>query len=336
MMARRHTTARGLGAAALVAGVSMLTACGSSPDNGVSKRPDVPSTLRASSASSPVRALSGSPGKIIAVGAENEYANVIRQIGGRYVAVTAIMSNPNTDPHTFEASAEVSKTVQAASLVVQNGLGYDDFMGKVEKASPNPAREVIDVQHLRGLPDTTPNPHLWYDPKTMPVVAKELVSDLSALEPAHASYFRAQQTKFLASMKTWTDALATFRRQYGGTGVATTEPVADYLINAAGLDNKTPWSMQAAIMNDTDPAPQDISTQDSLIANKQVKVFLYNQQVTDDITTKFLGEARSARVPVVGVYETMPATGYSYQSWMTAELNAIQKAIAKGTSTEKL
>ena len=51
---------------------------------------------------------------ISAVGAENEYANVIEQIGGRYVKVTAIESNPNTDPHTFEASPSVAQTVSAA------------------------------------------------------------------------------------------------------------------------------------------------------------------------------------------------------------------------------
>ena len=50
---------------------------------------------------------------IQAVGAENEYANVIAQIGGRYVTVTAIMSNPNTDPHTFEASPSVARSVSA-------------------------------------------------------------------------------------------------------------------------------------------------------------------------------------------------------------------------------
>ena len=46
---------------------------------------------------------------IVAVGAENQYANVIAQLGGRYVEVTAIMSNPNTDPHSFEASPGVAR-----------------------------------------------------------------------------------------------------------------------------------------------------------------------------------------------------------------------------------
>jgi len=74
-------------------------------------------------------ATQGDPsGVVVAVGAENEYANVIEQVGGKYVQVSAIMSNPNTDPHTFEASASVAREVSAAQLVVQNGVGYDTFM----------------------------------------------------------------------------------------------------------------------------------------------------------------------------------------------------------------
>ena len=116
----------------------------------------------------------GGPGQINAVGAENAYASVISQVGGRYVHATAIVSNPNTDPHTFEASPDVARAVAGAQLIVQNGLGYDDFIGKVESAAPSANRQVIDVQHLLGLPDSTRNPHLWYRPTTMPAVAQAL------------------------------------------------------------------------------------------------------------------------------------------------------------------
>src|SRR5580704_5507819 len=111
---------------------------------------------------------------IQAIGAENEYANVISQIGGKYVAVTAIMSNPNTDPHTFEASPSVAQAVSSARLVVQNGLGYDTYMNKIESTSASSSRRVIDVQHLLGVPDSEPNPHLWYKPGTMTAVANQV------------------------------------------------------------------------------------------------------------------------------------------------------------------
>ncbi len=275
-------------------------------------------------------------GKIVAVGAENEYSSVISQVGGKYVTASAIMSNPNTDPHTFEASASVASTVSDATLVVQNGLGYDDFMTKIESASPNSSRVVVNAQKVLGLPDSTPNPHLWYDPKTMPAVAKAIEAALSKLQPSHASYFRANLKKFTDSLSTWTDALSAFATAYPGTTVATTEPVADYMLTAAGVDNLTPFSLQAAIMNDTDPAPQDVTVQKSLFTDKKVKAFVYNQQVTDDITNTYLALAKQNGIPVVGVYETMPTDGFTYQTWMEAEVAALQKAVADGTSTAKL
>ncbi len=279
----------------------------------------------------------GAPsGTIVAVGAENQYANVIEQIGGHYVKVTAIESNPNTDPHTFEASPSVAEVVSAARLVVQNGVGYDTYMEKIESASSSSTRKVIDVQQLLGLPDSTPNPHLWYKPTTMPAVAKAVASDLSALQPAHAFYFQANASRFDRSLTPWYRALKRFAASYPNTPVATTEPVGDYMLEAAGTDNLTPFGLQADIMNGVDPAPQDVTLQNGLFSDRKVKVFVYNQQVTDSLTQSFLEAAKRAGVPVVGVYETMPTPGYDYQSWMLAEVEALRRAVAEKTSTQKL
>ena len=274
-------------------------------------------------------------GQIVAVGAENEYADVISQIGGRYVKVAAIMSDPNTDPHSFEASPSVAATVAEAKLVVQNGVGYDDFMPRVEAASPSAGRRVIDVQKLLGLPDSTPNPHLWYAPRTMPRVAGAIVHDLSALQPGHAAYFRANAARFDASVKPWLRALAQFRRAHAHAAVATTEPVADDMLAAAGIDNRTPFSLQADIMNGTDPAPQAVAGQDALLRGHHVEAFVYNQQVTDTLTQGFLTLAAQHHIPVVGVYETMPR-GLDYQDWMLAEVRALNAAVSHGTSTTRL
>jgi zinc/manganese transport system substrate-binding protein len=285
------------------------------------------------SAGSPAATSSG--GKIVVVGAENEYSDVAAQIGGQYVDAHAIMSDPNTDPHTFEASPSVAKEVAAAQLIVQNGLGYDDFMTKLEKASPSSSRKIIDAQRVLGLPDSTRNPHLWYSPDTMPAVAAKIASDLEAIAPEHKDTFAANLRTFDASLKDWKGDIASFKVDHAATPVAVTEPVADYMLEAAGVDIKTPWSLQAAIMNDTDPSPQQSAEQDALFTGKKVKVFLYNQQVTDSITAHYLALAKANGVPVVGVYETMP-TGYHYQRWMEAETEALRDAVVDGSSTEKL
>jgi zinc/manganese transport system substrate-binding protein len=273
---------------------------------------------------------------IHAVGAENQYADVISQIGGRYVEVSAIMSNPSTDPHTFEASTGVAQEIAAAQLVVQNGVGYDTFMDQLESASPSRGRQVINVQHLLGLPLDTANPHLWYKPTTMAAVATRVEKDLVALDPSHRGYFTQRLAAFQASLAGLTSAIDAFRARFAGDTVATTEPVADYLLSALGLKDLTPFRFQADIMNGVDPSPEDIVFQQNLFVHHRVKMLCYNAQVSSSVTAALRTLAQRSKVPVVAVYETMPTPGYDYQSWMLAEITAMTKALALGRSTKTL
>jgi zinc/manganese transport system substrate-binding protein len=230
----------------------------------------------------------------------------------------------------------VSSEVSKAQLIVQNGVGYDPWMNNIESAAPSAHRKLIVVQRLLGLPTDTPNPHLWYDPRTMPLAAKAMASDLEQLAPAHKPYFVQSLKTFDNSLRPWLAAIAAFKAKYGGTAVATTEPVADYLLTAMGLKNLTPFSFQADIMNGVDPAPQNVSLENGFFTKHQVKVFCYNQQVVNPLTTSIRHTAEGAGVPVVGVYETMPTPGYDYQTWMLAEVNAIERAVTSRVSTEHL
>jgi zinc/manganese transport system substrate-binding protein len=270
-------------------------------------------------------------GRIPAVGAENEYANVIAQVGGRYVAVTSILSNPNLDPHVYEANTVNAARIAGARLIVQNGLGYDTFMNTLENAAPVRGRIVLTVSRVLGYPPDTPNPHLWYRPGTMARVAEAVARALERLAPDHRQYFVRRLGRFEASLGAWSRALERLRRHYAGMPVAVTEPVADYLLQAAGLTIKTPWAFQAAVMNGTDPSPEDVAIETSLLVHRRVRVLVYNRQAVDPITENLLGVARAHHVPVIGVYETLPR-GYSYQQWMVAETNALYRALSQGRS----
>lgn len=275
-------------------------------------------------------------GRVRIVAAESQYGNVAAQVGGRWAHVVSIVNNPNTDPHSYEINAGVARQIDSAAIVVQNGLGYDSFMDTIESAAGRPGRRIIDVQKLLHLPSSTTNPHLWYDPATMPAVAARLASDLASIAPQHASYFSANAARFDASLQPWRQAIARLRTDYPGAPVASTEPVAGYLLQAAGLSDLTPSSFMLAIMNGVDPAPQDLTFQANLIRRHQVRALVYNQQVTGPVTVSFLAQARRQGIPLVGVYETMPAPGYDYQSWMLAETDALARALGSGRSTEKL
>lgn len=311
LVAFGHHRQRAWALAALLTGALTLAACGGAPST-------------------------GSTGVIQAIGAESQYANVLSQLGGKDIHVSAILNNPASDPHTFEASTSVAEEVSQAQLIVQNGVGYDTFMNTIEAASPSSSRKVLVVQDVLGLPTSTSNPHLWYSPRTMPAVARSITADLVALQPSHAPYFRANLSTFLASLKPWLAAIASFKATYRDTPVAVTEPVSDYLLQAMGTQIQTPFVFQADVMNGVDPSPEDISLVDGLFTNRKVKVFCYNEQVVDALTISMRQAAISSGIPVVAVYETMPTPGYDYQTWMLAEVAAIQAAVAIGTSTQHL
>ncbi len=275
-------------------------------------------------------------GPPVAIGVESQYANVLSQVGSPYVTVRAIETNPNTDPHEFEASPAVAREVARARLVVENGLGYDAWIEPIIAAVPKPDRRVLVVSQLLGLPADTVNPHLWYGVRTMPAVARAAAAAFAAMEPAHAAYFAANARRFDSSLAPWRAQIAAFRARYGGTPVAVTEPVADLLLQAAGCRILTPLALQLAVMNGTDPAPQDVAAEQTLLRDRLVKVFVYNQQVTNAMTASLLQLARAEHIPVVGVYETMPQPGYDYQSWMLAEMQALRAAVAHGVSTTTL
>ncbi len=322
--------------AILAVAISLLAGCSRGSNSHSLAAQSAPSVRHPEKSSGSTPAPGHSVTKIKALGTENEYANLISQIGGKYVEVSAIMSNPNADPHTFEASPTIVRQIDSAILIVQNGLGYDTFMNKIEQASPNLRRQIIDAQTLLRLPDSTGNPHLWYDPENMLLVAQAIARSLSNLEPSNSQYFSLNLSKFINSLTPISQSIANLKAQFKNAPVATTEPVADYLLRACGLDNKTPWALQDDIMNGTDPSPQSISEETHLIEHHQVKALVYNRQVTDSITSSFVDLAKQYRIPIVGVYETMPTPGFDYQSWMLAEINALRSALESGKSTTGL
>ncbi len=282
---------------------------------------------------------SAAPGpakRILVVAGENQYGNVAAQVGGRWVKVDSVESNPSVDPHTYEPSPAVASEVAAARLVIQNGVGYDPFLNRLESASSGAHRRVIDVQELLGLSASTPNPHLWYDPRTMPAVADAIATDLGRISPAHAAQFTAAAARFVAALAPWNRAITAFRHGHPAATAVSTEPVADYLLSAMGIANLAPFRFQADVMNGVDPTPQDIGLMRRLLAQHRVDFLAYNEQVVDPLTASLRSAAVHAGVPVVAVYETMPVPGYDYQTWMLAETHAIARAVTQRASTTHL
>jgi zinc/manganese transport system substrate-binding protein len=260
------------------------------------------------------------------VAAENFYGDIARQIGGADIAVTSILSNPDQDPHEFEASPSTARAFASAAILVYNGAGYDPWAEKLLAASPSGSRRIVCVAMLVHN-ETADNPHLWYDPGTMPVLAETLAAIFGQLDPPRAADYRRRLAAFERSLSPLTAKIAELRSKYRGTAVAATEPVFGYMADALGLavhDRR----FQLATMNGTEPSAADIAAFEQELRTKTVKLLIYNSQTSDALARRLRQIARQAGVPVVGVTETEPP-GKDYQEWMRSQLAAIDRALSR-------
>ena len=268
-------------------------------------------------------------GKIEVVAAENFYGNVAQQIGGDRVSVVSILNNPDQDPHLFEVSPAVIRKVAAAQVVLYNGAGYDPWVEQVLSATAKPGRVAIvaaDLMHRKSGDD----PHLWYDPATMPAVARALATALAAADPAHKDDYASRLATFLASLAPLDAKIAAIRDKYAGTAVTATEPVFGNMAQALKLTMANE-RFQLAIMNDTEPSARDIAAFERDLKDRKVRVLFYNKQAPTKLVQHLIELARAAKIPVVGITETAPA-GSSYQDWMLMQLDETQRALAGPSS----
>ncbi|GAN76992.1 ABC transporter Mn2+/Zn2+ permease [Acidisphaera rubrifaciens HS-AP3] len=262
------------------------------------------------------------------VAAENMYGDVAAQIGGDAVHVTSILSNPDQDPHLFEASPSVGRALSKARIVIYSGIDYDPWMAKLLAATHGGAgaakRVTLVVAALGGHHDGD-NPHVWYDQATMQAYARALAAALTTADPGHADGYSRRLAAFEASMAPIAARIAALRATCQGDAVTATEPVYGYMFAALGLQVRN-MAFQLAVMNNTEPSARDVAAFEDDLRQHRVRLLLYNSQATDPIATRMMHIAGAAHVPVVGATETEPA-GMTYQRWMLDGLDRVDRAL---------
>jgi zinc/manganese transport system substrate-binding protein len=259
------------------------------------------------------------------VAAENFYGDMARQIAGSQAEIDAILSNPNQDPHDFEASPATARLIADADLVIYNGADYDPWMESLLKASPSPTRRVVIAAALMNR-KSGDNPHLWYDPATMPAVARALAGELERRDPSHKDDYENRLGVYLDSLKPLADKIAELKAKYAGASVTATEPVFGYMAEALGFTMRNK-RFQIAVMNGTEPSPSDVASFEDDLKNHKVRVLFYNNQVTDDLTSRLQKLAQESKIPIVGVSETEPPNT-NFEQWMLNQLVDLDKALA--------
>ena len=305
----------------LVSAVALLASCGVA-------------ACATSAPASPGASAGPGGGQVVAVAASiNAWGSILAQLGGAHVRETSIITNPDTDPHDYEPTPADGRTIASAALFVENGIGYDPWAAKSLAASPDPNRVVLDVGQLVGVPDDG-NPHRWYSPGNVEQVATAITADLKKLDPADAAYFDTQLQNFESTgLGRYHQLINDIKTKYAGTPVGASESIFAPLSDALGLKLLTPPEFLKAISEGTDPSAADKATIDKQISGKQIKVYVFNSQNSTPDVAAQVDAAKKAGIPVVAVTETLSPANASFQDWQSAQLQALQTALAQANGT---
>ena len=282
-------------------------------------------------ASGATRASTASGGRISVVAAENFWGSIASQLGGDRVSVTSIISNPNSDPHSYEPTPGDGRTVATAQLMILDGIGYDPWAQQLLAANPTSGRTVLNVGDLVHVP-VGGNPHRWYDPTNVRQVIAQITADYRAIDPKDAAYFdHRRQVYEDVTLAPYNALISSIRSKYAGTPIGASESIVSPLAQALGLDMLTPASFLDAISEGSDPTAADKATIDQQISKRQIAIYVYNSQnATPDVAAQ-VAEAKANDIPVATVTETLAPANQTFQAWQVRELRGIQSALAKAT-----
>jgi zinc/manganese transport system substrate-binding protein len=271
---------------------------------------------------------SAGSGEINVVAAENFWGSIAAQLAGSRATVRSIITNPQTDPHAYEPTASDARAIAGAAFVIENGAGYDPWAQKLIDANPRSSRALLDVGKLNGVSEGG-NPHMWYSPAFVLKVIDAITARLQQLDSADSSYFASQHDTYVsAGLKDYNGLRAEIKLKYAGTPVGATESIFAYLAPDLGLDLISPPGFLKAISEGTDPTAADKATMDSQIANKQIKVLVFNSQNSTPDVQALVGKARARGIPVTSVTETLDPANLTFQAWQSKQLQSLSDALA--------
>jgi zinc/manganese transport system substrate-binding protein len=272
--------------------------------------------------------VSDAPTGIQVVASTNVYGSLAASVGGKYAHVTSIIDDPSKDPHEYQADARTQLAISKAQVIIENGGGYDDFVGTMLSAARNTTATVIDAVALSGYDAKAVgfNEHVFYDYPTVAKVIDALVADFGKADPSHAAVFANNGATLRIELDTLENSAKNLSAATTGIGVAITEPVPDYVLTALGMKIVTPTAFSEAIEQGTD-APASVLEQTlQTFSSGAAKVLVYNVQTGGPQTDAVLAAAKKAGVPAVPVSETLP-TGLSYLDWQKGVLATIADAL---------
>ena len=277
--------------AALVTGILLLAACGVSASTVVNDQ------------ANSGQPLGSGEGRINVVATNSLLADLVGQVGGNLVEVTALVP-PGVDVHAFQLKPSNNLAIGRADLLVSNGGGLDDFLNPVLRNSARPeAKWIIIADGLEpsALLDNG-DPHFWLDPGLALDYVKQIQDGLVEVDPkhefdytAHAETYAGQISALDQEIEKLLGRVATERRH-----------LVTYHDAFGHLARRYNWEATALVPDDGwDVAPRTLANLVMRIKRDGLPSVFVEPQFQQGLLTR---TAREAGIRV-GVVYSLPGSG---------------------------
>ncbi len=214
-------------------------------------------------------------------------AQLLLMNGGGYDAFMTDLVSASGNKAPLIDAVEVSG-IEGAQEAAADDHGHDHAAEPTTGADHDHAGEAgaepaagAEHEHEHG----SFNEHVWYDPAAVGRVADQLAEQLGRIDPSAAEYFRTNAQTLQGGVAQLTSKATEIGRAHPGARVAVTEPVPDYLLQAAGIANATPQEFSSAVEEGTDPPAAVVAQMLGLFtAQPPVDALILNSQTTSPTT----------------------------------------------------
>ncbi|HLB47817.1 MAG TPA: zinc ABC transporter substrate-binding protein, partial [Anaerolineales bacterium] len=105
-------------------------------------------------------------GKLKVVATFSVLGDLVQNVGGDKIELHTLVA-PGVDTHTFEPSPADNRTLAEASLVFENGLGFETWLDDLYTSSGSKAERVavsdgIEPLKVEGDDRSEFDPHVWH------------------------------------------------------------------------------------------------------------------------------------------------------------------------------
>ncbi|MDP5026229.1 MAG: zinc ABC transporter substrate-binding protein [Aquiluna sp.] len=289
----------------------------------------------------------GSTGVIKVATSTNVWASVIELIGGEWVEVSAIITDPLQDPHSYEASARDQLAISDAELVVANGGGYDEFMEVLLAATEGEKLflELVEGDHSHTEDKEAHsdeeehagdehadehdhgNEHIWYDLELVAEAAEHIAEAITELRPEAFDSVTANYDFFISELANLELRVEALRERSLGTAVIALEGVGNLMLEHAGFEDVTPEALADAIEEEREVPAVALDQAQSLLEGKVAGLLVVNAQMLDQVSERLIQTAEANQIPVITLSELIPDPELDYLDWMALVLDQLQEAV---------